>query len=102
MYPNLSSIRRARLLRSDGQRRRIPDVRIDAMIIGAQKAGTTSLLRYLAEHPALGSHETVECGYFASDTEYEAGWPPACDRYFRGVDADMLVGKSAGVYVDER
>ena len=38
--------------------------KIDIMIVGAQKAGTTSLLRYLGEHPECVAHPQKEFAYF--------------------------------------
>lgn len=46
---------------------------IDVFIAGAQKAGTTSILRYLSEHQNIVSHEQMECGFFSLDSEYEKG-----------------------------
>jgi hypothetical protein len=50
---------------------------IDVFIAGAQKAGTTSILRYLTNHPRVISHEHMEMTYFYVDNEYEQG-----DTYF--------------------
>ncbi|HEX5151083.1 MAG TPA: sulfotransferase domain-containing protein [Parafilimonas sp.] len=46
---------------------------IDLMIIGAQKAGTTSLNRYLSQHPKIYTHYTQEFGMFSSIENYEKG-----------------------------
>ena len=43
----------------------------DAMIIGAQKAGTTSLFDYLAQHPDVAPSRTKEVRYF--DVAYDKG-----------------------------
>ena len=43
---------------------------INAMIVGVEKAGTTSLLRYLSEHPEITSHEVMEMPYFVNDAIY--------------------------------
>ena len=41
--------------------------RIELMIIGAQKAGTTSLVRYLGEHPGLAGPLSVEFAWFTDE-----------------------------------
>jgi hypothetical protein len=43
------------------------------LIIGAQKAGTTALFYYLAEHPSLRPSKEKELGFFAP--EIFADWP---------------------------
>lgn len=48
--------------------------KIDIFIIGAQKAGTTSLKNYLGEHPQINTHTTKEFSYFYDDEEYNAGF----------------------------
>jgi len=78
----------ARVARNGGRR-------IAAMIAGAQKCGTTSLLRYLAQHPSLQGHATVECAYFADDHEYAAGWGRrGLGRYFPPTGPELLVAKN--------
>lgn len=63
----------------------VPAVRVpshlSAVIVGAQKAGTTSLLRYLSQHPQLCGHAVVEFSFF-NDSEYGRGWESAASRYF--------------------
>ncbi len=44
------------------------------LIIGAQKAGTTSLLEYLNEHPEVGAPATKEVHYFDHHSERPAAW----------------------------
>lgn len=52
--------------------RRMPD----AIIAGTMKSGTTSLFKYLSEHPEIGPSTTKEVHYF--DREYERG-----DNWYR-------------------
>ena len=47
---------------------------IDLMIVGAQKAGTTSLLRYLGNHSSICIHEKPEILFFLIDEEYQKGY----------------------------
>jgi len=77
---------------------------IDVMIIGAQKAGTTSLLRYLGEHPECMSHPQKEFAYFIDSKEYDNNYTRAFRKYFSASDVTSnakIVAKSAGLYADE-
>jgi Sulfotransferase family len=47
---------------------------LDFIVIGAQKAGTTSLFRYLREHPEISLPDGKEWPYFSHDRVYERGW----------------------------
>ena len=47
------------------------DCRIDAAIIGVQKAGTTSLLRWLGQHPAIQAQRGMEFTYFIDREAFE-------------------------------
>jgi len=78
--------------------------KIDVMIIGAQKAGTTSLLRYLGEHPECVSHPQKEFAYFVDSDEYDNSYKKAFQKYFWGIEIDekrKVIAKSAGLYVNE-
>ncbi len=52
------------------------------MIVGSQKSGTSSLLRYLAQHPDIYTHPQPEMTYFLQDHEYERGYEWAYSKYF--------------------
>jgi hypothetical protein len=47
---------------------------IALMIIGAQKAGTTSLNTYLSQHPRIYTHYTLEFGLFSNINDYNKGF----------------------------
>ncbi len=55
---------------------------IQLMIIGVQKAGTSSLLRYLAQHPDIRTHSQPEMTFFLQDREYSRGYEWAYAKYF--------------------
>jgi hypothetical protein len=77
--------------------------KISLMIIGAQKAGTTSLKNYLGQHPALATHPHKEFSFFFDASEYEKGFENACKRYFEQDHGDhLLIAKNAGLYVNEQ
>jgi len=48
--------------------------KVDLMIVGAQKAGTTSLNQYLSQHPQIITHYALEFSMFAGLDEYEKGF----------------------------
>ena len=55
----------------------------DIFIVGAQKAGTTTLTAHLAASPAVvGTHPSLECTYYASAEEHALGGDAAAARYF--------------------
>ena len=56
--------------------------RIQLMIVGAQKAGTSSLLRYLAQHPDIHTHAQPELTFFLQEREYTRGYEWAFAKYF--------------------
>ena len=56
--------------------------KIQLMIVGAQKAGTSSLLRYLAQHPDIHTHAQPEMTFFLQAREYTRGYEWAFGKYF--------------------
>jgi hypothetical protein len=73
------------------------------MIIGAQKAGTTSLLRYLGEHPNCISHPQKEFSYFTDKIEFDEGLTLAMKKYFShnpNTEGKLIVAKNAGLFTD--
>ncbi|MXV78421.1 hypothetical protein F4X73_12155 [Candidatus Poribacteria bacterium] len=78
------------------------DSRIKLMIIGAQKSGTSSLLRYLAQHPDIYTHPQPEMTYFLQDHEYEKGYGQAYAKYFSKCPPDKtLIAKNVMVMCSE-
>jgi len=74
------------------------------MIAGAQKAGTTSLLRYLGEHPECASHPQKEFAFFLEPSEYAKGYAGAFGKYFNFSKVDeksIIIAKSATLYTNE-
>jgi len=69
------------------------------MIAGAQKAGTSSLVRYLGQHPQVCTYADREFSFFVNDEEYEKGYEKIFHTYFGGrCFAEMaIVAKSVGV-----
>ena len=49
--------------------------KIDVMIVGAEKSGTTSLKNYLNEHPDVFGHSATEFTFFhTKKNEYNLGF----------------------------
>lgn len=71
--------------------------KIDLMIVGAQKSGSTSLFRYLSEHPEFHAHRHSEMSFFMYDHEYREGYERAFSRYFGRFPAgkSVLLAKHA-------
>lgn len=78
--------------------------KIDAVIVGAQKAGTTSLNTYLAEHPDILGHPQTEFAYFRDDNEYQQDYDQVFDRYFTLGDStsSIVLAKNAAIYDSEK
>jgi hypothetical protein len=70
------------------------NMKIDLMIIGVEKAGTTALFRHLAQSPHVFSHKQREMFYFLSDLEYRRGWEYAADKYFVGYCNEFVLAKN--------
>src|SRR5699024_6284407 len=51
----------------------IPDQKPDFLIVGAQKAGTSTLFNNLSQHPQLFGARTKEICYFSRTKNYERG-----------------------------
>ncbi len=56
--------------------------KIQLMIVGVQKSATSSLLRYLAQHPDIHTHAQSEMTFFLQDSEYTRGYEWAFAKYF--------------------
>ncbi len=79
-----------------------PEKKISLMIIGAQKAGTTSLKNYLGQHPDLETHPHKEFSHFFDANEYSKGSDVAFQKYFDETSSKPLfIAKNAGLFVSE-
>ena len=76
---------------------------IDAFIVGAQKAGTTSLLKYLSEHPDIAAHVQLEFTYFVPNKEKEEEFEDYISRCYSADAATKKIrlAKYANAYVHE-
>jgi hypothetical protein len=81
--------------------------KIDLMIVGAQKAGTTSLNNYLCEHPEILGHASLqkEFAYFWDDSIFEKGFEAEFDKAFiknRTTNTAKIVAKNVGISNNEQ
>src|SRR4051812_24838908 len=54
---------------------------LDFIVIGAQKAGTTTLFEHLRRHPDVSLPAGKESAFFSQDENYRRGW----DAYLEGL-----------------
>ena len=69
--------------------------KIDFLIIGAQKSGTTTLYNWLGQHPDIFLPSIKEILYFAKDEFYEQG-EGYLDVFYKKLNEEKVVG---GAYV---
>jgi len=69
------------------------DRKIDIMIVGAPKSGTTTLLRNLANHPEVSAHWQTEMGYFVNNNTYKDGFDKTLNRFFGSDINKVLLAK---------
>jgi hypothetical protein len=79
---------------------------VDIMIVGAHKAGTSTLLRYLGAHPGVCAQVRPEMTYFMDPRLHHQDLATYRDRYFgvlrRPSDLDLVyVGKLALLMYDQ-
>ncbi len=70
---------------------KVEEKKIQLMIVGSQKSGTSSLLRYLAQHPDIYTHPQPEMTYFLQDHEYDRGYDSAYAKYFSKCPEDQYI-----------
>lgn len=65
---------------------------LDFIVVGAQRAGTTSLFKYMETHPQLYIPPEKECPYFNDDERFSRGWGWYISEFFNGAPPDQLWG----------
>jgi Sulfotransferase domain len=73
--------------------------KLDFMIIGAQKSGTTSLHKYLERHPRLYMLPEKEIPFFTNAEYCAKGWQWYSDSFFNEAPPEKLWGKSTPAYM---
>ncbi len=72
---------------------------LDFLIIGAMKAGTTSVHKYLCEHPDLYLPPEKEAPFFSDEECYARGWEAFFGDYFRDAPPGRRLGKVTPTYM---
>lgn len=65
---------------------------LDFLVIGAQKAGTTSLFEYLRRHPEIYLPTIKEAPYFSQDAVRRRGWEAYLEKIFPFADPGQRWG----------
>jgi hypothetical protein len=73
---------------------------LDFLVIGAHKAGTTSLFQYLYHHPEIFLPAQKELPFFTNDGLFEQGWDRFAREYF-DLQSTKLLGKITPQYMKE-
>ncbi len=71
----------------------------DFFIIGAAKAGTTTLFDLLRQHPQVYFPFAKEPAFFSDDDEYAKGVGWYQDTYFRHAGASAVAGEATSMYL---
>ena len=76
--------------------------KINFIIAGAQKAGTSSLKYYLGQHPDICTHTRLEFSYFIDEKDYKQGYNKNYIRYFSHINKEQIIlAKSVSILSDE-
>jgi len=67
-------------------------------IIGAQKAGTTTLHRLLKQHPDITMSEPKETVFFADEKLYNKGIKFYINNYFKEYNGQKMIGEASTAY----
>ena len=72
----------------------------DFFIVGAPKCGTTSMHRYMSQHPDIFMAQGKEPIYFGSDLKHD--WKVSQEQYFdlfRDADREQRIGEKSVWYM---
>ena len=73
--------------------------RVDFVVGGVQKAGTSALAKMLDEHPGITMAEVKEPHFFDNEAEFRRFWGPRFSKYHRLFDsrAKGLLGEATPI-----
>ncbi len=74
---------------------------IKLAIVGAEKAGTTSLFRQLSQATAFVAHQQREIGFFISGFEFDKGEKYLFDKYYPESEGKFLLAKDVRLMNNE-
>lgn len=86
---------------SEPRRETAAPPRLDFVVIGAAKSGTTTLFHLLRHHPRIHLPPDKEVPFFSRDDWYERGWEWFAPRYLGEPGADQLVGTMSPQYMED-
>jgi hypothetical protein len=72
--------------------------KLDFVVIGAPKSGTTSLFQYLRQHPEIYIPAAKEAPFFSDHQRFDKGWENFAQEFFPSVPAVKLLGKVTPQY----
>ena len=72
---------------------------LDLLVIGAMKAGTTSVHKYLSEHPEIYLPPEKEAPFFSDDAAYRRGYSHYFNDFFRDAKPDAFLGTVSPLYM---
>jgi len=72
---------------------------VDFLVIGAQKAGTTSLFKYLSDHPQIYMPSEKEVEFFHDDQKFSRGKEWYYNAYFANADPRSVKGEASTHYM---
>jgi hypothetical protein len=72
---------------------------IGFLIIGAQKAGTSSLFEYLRRHPQVHIPPEKETFFFSEDRKFRRGWDWYSETMLRNSPAEAVCGEASTAYM---
>jgi hypothetical protein len=72
---------------------------IQFLIIGAEKAGTTSLFEYLRRHPEIHLPAEKEFSFFSLDRSFDRGWDWYLETVLNKASPDDICGEASVSYM---
>lgn len=75
--------------------------KLDFLIIGAQKSGTTTLFKLLSEHPGVYMPPGKEAPFFTKDDLYSQGIDKYIDDFFSSASPGLLWGTATPHYLSD-
>lgn len=75
--------------------------KLDFLIIGAQKSGTTTLFKLLSEHPEIYMPSGKEAPFFTKNIEYAKGLPSYTKTFFLDASPNQLWGTATPHYLSD-
>ena len=75
---------------------------LDFIVIGAQKSATTSLFRYLQQHPEINMPADKEAPFFSEDRFYSLGWEDFARTRFDPSTSGQFWGTVSPQYMSDQ